>query len=77
MGYMADHPHHFIMISALDRDGYKFERGLNVAQVVSFEYTEHGPDDAPLIALLLAGGGKADYRGEDARHIYRLLKGRY
>lgn len=74
---MAEHPYHFVMLAAAERDGMHLDRGLNLAQVVSFEYAEHGPNDTPLITLLLSGGGRADYRAEDARHIYRLLKGRY
>jgi hypothetical protein len=77
MGHVADHPHHFLMLAAVERDNMRFERALNLAQVVSFEYAENGPNDTPLIALVLSGGGKADYRGDDARHIYRMLKGRY
>jgi hypothetical protein len=77
MGHMADHPHHFMMLAAVERDNLRFERGLNLAQVVSFEYAEHGPNDTPLIVLVLSGGGNVDYHGEDARHIFRLLKGRY
>lgn len=74
---MADHPYHFVMLAAAHRDNMHFERGVNLAQVVSFEYAEHGLNDAPFISLVLSGGGKADYLAEDARHIYRLLKGRY
>jgi hypothetical protein len=77
MGHIADHPYHFVMLSAIERDNLRFERALNLAQVVSFEYAEHGPNDTPLIILLLSGGANFEYRGEDARHIYRLLKGRY
>ena len=66
-----------MMLAAVERDDVRFERGLNLAQVISFEYAEQGPEDTALIVLLLSGGATSEYRGEDARHIYRLLKGRY
>ena len=74
---MGEHPHHFVMLSAVERDGMQFQRGINLAQIASFEYAENGPGDSPVILLMLGNGVKAEYRAEDARHIYRLLKGRY
>ena len=54
------------------------ERGLNLSQVITYEYVDHANDGGmPVISLAFSGGSRSDYRGEDARYIFRLLRGRF
>ena len=74
---MSDHPYQFITLVSVQRNNAVVERGLNLAQIASYEYSEDGGDGQPVITLVLSGGGKQDYHGEDARHVHRLVRGRY
>jgi len=74
---MADHPYQFITLLSAQRNNAVVERGLNLAQIAAYEYVENGGDGEPMITLILSGGGTQDYRGEDARHVHRLVRGRY
>lgn len=74
---MSEHSYHFVTLPALRRDNQQIERGFNLSQVVSYEYSEHGSDGAPFIMFIVSGGGKADFHGEEAKRLYVALRGKW
>jgi len=74
---MPDHPYHFITLPAIHRENVNVERGFNLSQVVSYEYLDHASDGLPAMTIVISGGGRVEFHAEDAKVLYRSIRGKW
>lgn len=74
---MPDHPYHFITLPPINRENVHMERGINLSQVISYEYQDHASDGMPAMTLVISGGERVDFRCEDAKILYRSIRGKW
>ena len=74
---MEEKAHHFINLPQGHHETARTERGFNVSQIVTYEYCEKQDGSPPVMQLVIAGGQKLEYQGEDAKRIYVSIRGKW